>query len=237
MSEEQRLTEHAGWYLESQLDIDRRALRARYRAIRPHLRGPAGLELGPAEGEMTPMLLDDFAELTIVEGAQALLDLIPSNPRLRKVHSVFEDFQPIDRFDTIVMEHILEHVVDPGELLRRARTWLTPGGRIIAGVPNALSIHRQAAVKMKLLAGADQLNERDLSLGHRRVYTLPSLVAEFERAALATVATGGVMLKPLSYAQMQEHWTESMIDAFIELGTEFPAIAAEIYAVGEPVTT
>ena len=44
---------------------------------------------------------------------------------------------------------------------------------------------------------------------------------------------GGVFLKPLTNSQIEKWWTEEMMDAFYELGKEYPEIAAEIYAVCE----
>lgn len=40
------------------------------------------------------------------------------------------------RFDLITLWHVLEHVDDPVAYLRHLARWLTPGGRILAAVPN-----------------------------------------------------------------------------------------------------
>jgi 2-polyprenyl-3-methyl-5-hydroxy-6-metoxy-1,4-benzoquinol methylase len=232
MTEEQRqLDKIASWYLEQQLDFDRRMVQFRYQSLSPYLRGPNGLELGSAEGEMTRLLLPHFQSLTVVDGAGDLLARIPNAPSLHKVRSLFEEFQPALRFDTIVMEHVLEHVADPVALLRRAGTWLAPRGRVLVGVPNANSIHRLAAVKMGLLTHPGQLNERDLQLGHRRVYTTDSLRTHIEAGGLHIAERGGVFLKPLSNSQIEAHWDERMIEGFHQLGRDFPDHAAEIFAV------
>jgi len=229
--EQRRLDEIASWYLEQQLDFDRRMVHFRYRTLRPHLRGPNGLELGTAEGEMTRLLLPNFESLTVVDGAGDLLARIPDTPGTHKIRSLFEDFQPALRFDTIVMEHVLEHVEDPVALLRRATTWLTPLGHLLIGVPNANSIHRLAAVKMGLLSHPAQLNERDIQLGHRRVYTPETLCADIAAGGLRVAERGGVFLKPISNSQIETQWSDPMIDAFFQLGNEFPDIAAEIFAL------
>jgi SAM-dependent methyltransferase len=52
-----------------------------------------------------------------------------------------------DMFDVVVVNHVLEHVPDPGTLLREIRRIVKPDGLIVVGVPNAGSI-------MARLAGA-----------------------------------------------------------------------------------
>jgi len=231
--ERTRITTRSAWYLEEQLDFDKRLIRYRYQSLKPHLAGPNGLELGPPEGEMTQYLLQDFDQLTVVDGAAELLAHIPDAPNLSKVHALFEDYSPDGLFNTIVMEHILEHVEKPQALLNRARKWLAPGGRLLVGVPNALSIHRLVAVKMGLLKKSCELNQRDLALGHRRVYAPRTLRGELESAQLCVVELGGVFFKPISNKQIEDHWTDQMIQGFYELGKDFQENAAEIYAICE----
>jgi 2-polyprenyl-3-methyl-5-hydroxy-6-metoxy-1,4-benzoquinol methylase len=230
-SERDRVESLSEWYLSEQLDFDKRLIRFRYETIRPRLVGSRGLELGPAEGEMTRFLVKDFEQLTIVEGSADLLAQVPERANLIKVHALFEEFKPKQLFDSIIMEHILEHVDDPIGLLRRVKNWLTLEGRLFLGVPNGNSIHRLAAVKMGLLEHPCQLNSRDHALGHRRIYTSNTFRSDIDKSGLKVVEMGGVYFKPLSNQQIQEHWTEEMIRGFYELGKDFPEYAAEIYAV------
>jgi len=234
MTEDSRVERLSGWYLEEQLDFDKRLIRFRYQTLRPHLQGPEGLELGPAEGEMTQFLVADFDNLTVVEGSEDLLAQIPGHPNLTKIHSLFENFKPSVQFNTIIMEHILEHVHSPVPLLMKVKEWLMPGGQILIGVPNANPIHRLAAVKMGLLEKESDLNQRDYALGHRRVYTHETLRRDLDGAGLDVIEMGGVLLKPLSNKQIQDNWTEEMIEGFYALGKDFPQNAAEIYAIVRP---
>lgn len=230
-NELKRVEALSDWYLKEQLDFDKRLIRFRYETIKPKLVGSRCLELGPAEGEMTQFLINDFEHLTIVEGSADLLAKIPARPNLIKVHALFEEFQPEQPFDSIILEHVLEHVDDPVGLLKQVRNWLAPGGKLFLGVPNGNSIHRLVAVKMGLLENPCQLNSRDHALGHRRVYTPETFRTEIEKSGLDVVEIGGVYFKPLSNGQIQDHWSEQMIHGFYELGKDFPAFAAEIYAV------
>lgn len=229
--EKNRLAELSRWYFKKQLDFDTRLIYYRYITLKSHFQGPEGLELGPADGQMTRFLLNDFKRLTVVEGSAELLAAIPDKPNLTKVHSLFEEFSPDRKFRTIIMEHILEHVEDPVNLLKMSLKWLDPSGKILIGVPNANSIHRLVAVKMGLLNNSRQLNERDFSLGHRRVYTRNTLKEDIEAAGLKILEMGGVFFKPLSNSQIEAHWSEEMIDGFYEIGKDFQENCAEIYTI------
>jgi 2-polyprenyl-3-methyl-5-hydroxy-6-metoxy-1,4-benzoquinol methylase len=197
-----------------------------------HWRGTRCLELGPAEGLMTELLAPAFASLTIVDGSERFCeDLRQRFPAARVIHSLFEHFEPDDRFDTIVLGHVLEHVEDPAALLRRAATWLAPNGIICAAVPNARSVHRQAAVLLGMLPEEHALNATDLHHGHRRVYDPESFRHEFLAAGLRIRVFGGYWLKPLSNAQLDAQWSPEVLHAYMQVGERYPDIAAEIYVI------
>jgi 2-polyprenyl-3-methyl-5-hydroxy-6-metoxy-1,4-benzoquinol methylase len=197
-----------------------------------HLRGTSILEMGPAEGVMTEFLAQTGKELSLVEGSSFFCRVLASRyPHAEVSHCLFEEFEPLKSFDTIVLGHVLEHVEDPVKVLARARSWLQPNGVIFAAVPNARSVHRQAAVLMGLLSEEHELNEMDHHHGHRRVFDPESFRAAFLRADLQIEVFGGYWLKPLSNAQIEESWTQPMIDSFMKLGERYPDIAGEIYIV------
>lgn len=190
------------------------------------------LELGPAEGILTGMLLDLTSDLTVVEGSSVFCARLREEfPDLMIVESLFEDYSPDQPFDQVVLGHVLEHTEDPIPLLRRIREWLVPGGLLFAAVPNSSSLHRQAAVLMGMLAAEDAMSEKDIRHGHHRVYR-PALLREQVIAAGLTLETyGGYWLKPLSDAQLEKDWTPELLAAFMRLGERYPDIAAEIYVV------
>jgi 2-polyprenyl-3-methyl-5-hydroxy-6-metoxy-1,4-benzoquinol methylase len=197
-----------------------------------HWRGPRCLEMGPAEGVMTAVLAEAFPDLTVVEGAERFCrELAVKHPRANVVCSIFETFEPTQHFETIVLGHVLEHVDDPRGLLRRVASWLAPGGVVCAAVPNARSLHRQAAVLMGMLPTEHSLNETDVHHGHRRVYDPDSFQADVLAAGLTISTFGGYWLKPLANAQLEATWTPAMLDAFMELGERYPEIAAVMYVI------
>jgi len=207
-------------------------IRYSFRIFARHLRGNSILEMGPAEGVMTELLVATGKTLTVVEGSLAFCESIARRmPAVRVVHGLFETFSPAERFDNIVLGHVLEHVEDPAAIVARAAQWLSPNGRMLAAVPNSRSLHRQAAVLMNLLPREDALNEMDIHHGHRRVFDPESFRQCFIDAGLDVETFGGYWIKPVSNRQIEQTWTPQMLAAFMVLGERYPEIAAEIYVV------
>jgi len=209
-----------------------------FKILQRHLQGDNLLELGPAEGVMTELLATTGMDITVVEGSALFCASLRQRfPQASVVQALFEEFEPPKRFDNIILGHVLEHVQDPVDILTRARGWLKPDGRIFAAVPNAHSVHRQAAVLMGLLPREDALNEMDQHHGHRRVFNPESFRNAFTQAGLRVDIFGGYWLKPISNGQIERHWTSAMIEAFMQLGERYSDIAGEIYLVAsEPRT-
>jgi len=209
-------------------------IRHSWSIARRHL--PAGrlLEMGPAEGVMTELISAERSALHLLEGSSVYCQALRRRfPDAQVHHAMFEDFRPDAPFDAIVLGHVLEHVADPVDVLRRVGGWLAPGGSIFAAVPNARSLHRQAAVVIGLLPREDAMSELDHRHGHQRVFNPESFRACFSQAGLAIDLFGGYWLKPVSNAQIDRDWTPAMLQAFMQLGERYPDIAAEIYVVAQ----
>jgi 2-polyprenyl-3-methyl-5-hydroxy-6-metoxy-1,4-benzoquinol methylase len=186
-----------------------------------YIRGQSILEMGPAEGVMTEYLSRLGKPLTLVEGAASFCrDLKQRFPQASVVHSLFEDFETDEQFDNILLGHVLEHVEDPVAVLKSVAGFLAKGGRMISAVPNARSIHRQAAVDMGLLDYEEEMNEMDRRHGHRRVFNPETFRQAFKAAGLRIDVFGGYWL---------------MLHTFMRLGERYPDIAAEIYIVASPM--
>jgi 2-polyprenyl-3-methyl-5-hydroxy-6-metoxy-1,4-benzoquinol methylase len=190
------------------------------------------LELGPAEGLLTEELQQYANTLTLVEGSSVFCDQLRKKfPHAIVINELFEDVNLKQKYDYIILGHVLEHVDDPINILKKFKKNLKPGGLVLAAVPNSHSIHRQAAVLMGLLSKESAMSEKDIHHGHKRVYN-PSLFREhFLQAGYNIEVFGGYWLKPLSDAQLEASWTEDMMNAFFKLGELYPDIAAEIYIV------
>lgn len=221
----------ASFYTDTNLGFDLKVIRKSFDIFKPFFKQGKALELGPGNGTMTQLLAKYFNELTVVEGAATLLNQIPEQANLEKVHSLFDDYNPGKCFDTIIMNHVLEHIEYPLPLLEKIRNWLADDGVFILGVPNAKSFHRLAAVKMGLLQSEYALNERDHALGHYRVYDLPSLKQDALQAGFKIADEGGIFLKFLSNKQIEERLDDAIVNAYFEIAPDFYENAAEIFLI------
>lgn len=220
-------TEH---YLTDQ--IDPMFIRGARDFLWEHVRPGRILNLGLGYGAWDERLGERDDEVVGLDLDAALVEHFRARfPRVRYVHTDVYAYEPDGPFDTIVASHFLEHVEQPVELLRRMRRWLAPGGHIVILVPNADSVHRHIGKRMGLLARVTDLNEADLRIGHRRVYTADLLRAHLLEAGLHVQLLTGVTFKPLSNAQLAQ-MPRSYVDACVAMaGEELGPLACQLAAV------
>jgi 2-polyprenyl-3-methyl-5-hydroxy-6-metoxy-1,4-benzoquinol methylase len=219
------------FYTKNKLGFDLTLVKNGFKTFKPHFRGKSVLELGPASGYMTSLIVNEFDEVTVVEGSKKLIDQIPNYDNLTKIHSLFEDFDPDKCFDTVIMNHVLEHIEKPLELLKKIYNWLKKDGILIIGVPNAKSFHRLAAVHMGLLKNEYELNSRDKELGHYRVYDMDMLKQSCINSGFVIKDEGGIFLKFLSNNQIENYLNINIINAYFELASSFHLNSAEIFLI------
>ena len=75
------------------------------------------------------------------------------------------------------------------------------------------------------------MSAADIHHGHKRVYNPELFRQHFVDAGFTINLFGGYWLKPLSDKQLEQSWSPSMLDAFMQLGESYPEIAAENYIV------
>jgi len=199
-----------------------------------HVRGPTVLMLGAATGAWAVPLLKRFQRFEVVDAvADAVEGLVARYPGAITGHvALFETFEPKRRYDTVVLGHVLEHVVDPVLILRRVRTWLVSQGRVVITVPNAMSLHRLIGVELGYLEAPTAFSSADISLGHRRVYTEEDLAAQVAAAGFHLTTLTGIGLKPLSNAQM-DGWSPELRQAWRTLGDRLPDFTCVLLGVAQ----
>lgn len=157
------------------------------------------LEMGVGVGNMLKNLYQKNIFIDIVEGSKVLIDNFESQyPETKFFHTLFEDFIPKYKYDCIFAFHVFEHVENPDRLIKIVEKWLEPGGKLIIIVPNKNSYHRMLGLTMNLHKNLDDLSERDLLVGHLRVYGMQELIDLINKnSSLEVVDKFGNFFKPL----------------------------------------
>jgi 2-polyprenyl-3-methyl-5-hydroxy-6-metoxy-1,4-benzoquinol methylase len=218
-----------------------------------NIRGSSLLDLACGDGLMTEMFSKKVSRVVGVDANGS--HLVEARKRLAsaELHEcLVEELQLNERFDTVTMLDLLEHVVDPIALLQKAASFLSDDGVLIVHVPNALAINRRLAVLMGTLEHCEELSPFDLQIaGHRRSYSMKTLCDDVEKAGLRVEKTGGIFYKILSTAQMdwflknglwedggfgwgriggaQRDWKSEFCRASYELGKQHPEDCNIIY--------
>lgn len=197
------------------------------------------LELGSAEGHLTELLAQRCRRVVAVDGSTKFIELARervSRDDVVFVHAMFEALSLDERFDLVVMHHVLEHVSQPVPLLRRIAHFLSPSGILAVSVPNAHALSRQLAVKMGLLDSLYGLTENDRHHGHCRVYNWKSVEADAASAGFETLGRHGLALKLFADFQTEKAITLGIIgDAQLRglwlLADEYRDVAGAIMLV------
>lgn len=197
--------------------------------------GKTALELGCGSGITTQAFSIYFERLVVVDGSETYLerakDSIGENKNVEFICSFFEDLDFKEKFEDIIMAHILEHVQDPVYILEKAKNWLANQGRIHVIVPNGESIHRQLAVILGIMEKATDLPSEEAKRGHKRVYTKSMLENQIKKAGYYTTFSRGLFLKTFTNEQLKI-LNERYIDALFKVSENLPMeICAELYYV------
>jgi len=154
-------------------------------------RGGTLLDLGAAGGELGNALRAQFDE-TI--GFEYNVDCIG---QLRGCfdHVAIADLERVaelpSNVDAIVLADVLEHLRDPGRVLKLVRSALKDDGHAFISVPNIANI----TIRFGLLAGIFEYRERGiLDETHVRFYTQASFLREVENAGFRILTTRGTSM-------------------------------------------
>ena len=200
------------------------------------LSGIKTLELGLGQGYSTPKFEEEFLNHTVLDGDKDIIQKYRNEHPSSNVHLVetyFEDFEPEEKYDLIIMGFVLEHVLDPVALIAQYRKYLTSDGRIFITVPNATSLHRRVGNVAGMLQDMYELSETDIGYGHRRYYDLEKLKNDCIDAGLKIIRTEGLFLKPITTGQMlQLNLSNTILEAFYDVGINYPELCAGIMIEG-----
>lgn len=166
--------------------------------------GDSLLDLACGDGTITAMVSSKFKRVVGVDASDShLVKAREKCPETEFHEALIETFETKERFDTITLLNILEHVADPVLTLQKASYFLKDEGILIVHVPNALAVNRVIARIMGTLIDEYELSPYDINVaGHRRSYDMLSFTKDIKNAGLKLVSTGGIFYKMLSTPQI-----------------------------------
>jgi SAM-dependent methyltransferase len=200
--------------------------------------GPSFLELGLGHGFSTACFAQHFSRYKVIEGSPEMIERFRGRFNLAHVeivHGFFEDFDTTERFDNIGMGFILEHVEDPGAILRRYRRFLKPEGSVFIAVPNSESLHRRFGYQAGLLPDLSQLSQADHDFGHQRYFSLRTLTNLVAGEDYSVSKVEGIFLKPITTQQIIDlKLTPQVLQGMLRVGVDYPELCNAILMQARP---
>lgn len=211
------------------------------RSFEPFFNKGSLLELGSFKGDFTGRLLSRFDNVTCIEVSAVAIEEAKQKigDKVQFVHSTFETADLTRRFDNIVVTHVLEHLDDPVQVLKRINDeWLAKGGRCFLVCPNANAPSRQIAVKMGLISHNAAVTPAEAEHGHRRTYSLDTLERDVLAAGLTVMHRSGIFFKALANYQWDRLMKTDIIskdylDGCYKLGQHYPDLCSSIFLMCE----
>jgi 2-polyprenyl-3-methyl-5-hydroxy-6-metoxy-1,4-benzoquinol methylase len=226
------------------------------KSVLSHANPPSLLDIACGNGQITSQIAAPFQRVVGLDASSVHINKArESYPHIEFVHALAEDYQSEDKFSTITMLNLLEHVMDPVGLLSSLKKYMNQDSILIVNVPNALAVNRRIAKLMGSLESEYELSPFDINIaGHRRSYDMNSLVKEMNDAGFDVVHRGGVFYKMLSSPQLnwfleeglwaeggfgwgrvgaekEKDWRQAFCDACYEYGVDHPEECNLIYVV------
>ena len=112
------------------------------KSFSPFIKDGSVLELGSSKGHFTSRLVENFDDITCVEASDdAIVEAKKKvGTNVNFINELFEKVKLPKKYDNIVLTHVLEHLDNPVEVLKRVNDeWLADGGRFFLVTPNAMA--------------------------------------------------------------------------------------------------
>ena len=113
--------------------------------LMPFLHGGARiLDIGASSGEFVYVMARSGFDARGIEPNEAYADFARRSYGVAMQTGGFEQAAPAEAsLHLVTMNHVLEHVVDPWQALRRIHAWLAEDGVLFLEVPNLSATHKQ----------------------------------------------------------------------------------------------
>ena len=211
------------------------------RSFVPFFREGSMLELGSFKGDFTKRLLPYFDDITCVEASDEAIAIARKDlgDNLTYINALFEEVTLPRKYDNIILTHVLEHLDEPVNVMKRINDeWLSDKGRFFLVCPNANAPSRQIAVKMGLITHNSAITPAEKEHGHRITYSLDTLERDARAAGLKVVHRSGIFFKALANFQWDrllnsDIISEQYLDGCYELGQQYPDLCSSIFLMCE----
>lgn len=208
----------------------------------PHFIKGNVLELGSFKGLFTKRLLPFFSDITCVEASsEAIKDAkkLLSGNSIKFYNTIFEETNLDTKYDNIILTHVLEHMENPVELLKKINDkWISKNGRLFLVCPNANAPSRQIAVKMGIISHNSAVTPGEKAHGHHITYSLDTLERDAKKAGLNVVHRSGIFFKALANFQWDKILgtdviSKEYLDGCFQLGQQYPDLCSSIFLMCE----
>lgn len=106
----------------------------------------AVLDVGASSGEFVYAMARAGFDATGIEPNFGYAEYAAATYGVRLQFGGFETAEATpDSLDLVTLNHVLEHLADPWDALRRIHAWLKPDGLLFVEVPNLAGVRKQAA--------------------------------------------------------------------------------------------
>ena len=210
-------------------------------AFEPFIKPGNCLELGSFKGDFTRRLTPLFNDITCVEASDDAIAMAQKEfgNKIKFVNALFEKVTLPEKYDNIILTHVLEHLDEPVAVMKRINDeWLSDKGRFFLVCPNANAPSRQIAVKMGLITHKNAITPAEAAHGHRITYTLDTLERDARAAGLKVVHRSGIFFKALANFQWDrllntDIISEEYLQGCYQLGQIYPDLCSSIFLMCE----
>lgn len=152
------------------------------------------LDVGCSSGGFGKLLKSERAGIEVwgIEPDQTSAT-IASNGLDKVINGLFSsDLAEIQNktFDCVVFNDVLEHTANPGEILEQCKHFLSPGGSVVASIPNIL--HFYEITNVLISQDWKYRNDGILDNTHLRFFTKKSIVRLFEDSGYSVDTIKGI---------------------------------------------
>jgi SAM-dependent methyltransferase len=154
-----RLEQYDGWL--QNLDARNKLCKRRLSKMLPDIAQGSLIDIGAGIGQFLAIAQSSFSSVRGIELSESAVRIAKKYYGLSIDHGTIEELH-LPTFDNLTMIHVLEHVINPKDTLKRCYDILNPKGRLFICVPNDLRAwsSKLSAIKSRIRSILYAINSR-----------------------------------------------------------------------------